>query len=187
MEGSDIIRLYWQRQPLAIDVTHAKYGAYCLSVARNILGNREDCEECLNDTWLGAWNSMPPHAPRVLRLFLAKITRSLSFGRVRSGLAQKRGGGELPAVHSELSECLANETDVEGGAIMKALGECVRQFVGSLPEREGDVFMRRYFFTEPIAAIAKRYGMQEGSVSSMLSRTRRKLKAHLTKEGWFDE
>ena len=187
MEDSEIIRLYWQREPRAIDETSGKYGSYCMTVARNILGSPEDSEECVNDTWLGAWNSMPPHKPDVLRLFLAKITRRLSLDRVRSGKTRKRGGGELPAALDELSECIASETDVEGDAIAGELGEAVGRFVAALPDREAAVFLRRYFFTEPIAKIAESCGLKEGSITSMLCRTRKKLGDYLKKEGWFDE
>ncbi len=185
MEDRQIVMLYWKRDPQAIEQSRQKYGAYCFSVAHNLLASREDAEECVNDTWLNAWNGMPPHRPSVLRMFLAKITRCISFNRFKANTAQKRGSGQLMLALEELSECIADENSVEDSVIAAELGESVRQFVRSLPEREGDVFVRRYFFTESIAEIAQSYGMTNNYTMVMLSRTRNKLKNHLMKEGYL--
>lgn len=187
MDDLQIVELYWQRNESAITETDSKYGAYCFAIAHNILHNKEDSDECINDTWLNAWNAMPPHRPGRLRMFLAKITRNLSFNRYHASRAEKRGGGELPLVLEELAECLASETDVENDLVLKELGECIRLFVRALPERDASVFLRRYFFTEPVWEIAKRYGMTENHVMVILHRIRKKLKAHLIKEGYFNE
>ena len=187
MEDHQIVELYFKRDDEAIRETDSKYGAYCFSVAENILHNTEDSEECVNDTWLKAWNAMPPQRPTMLRMFLAKITRNLSFNRFQARNAEKRGGGELPLVLEELAECIAYESDTENEVIAKELEQCIRLFVRELPEREGNVFVRRYFFTEPVSVIAKRYSMTDNNVMVMLSRTRKKLKAHLKKEGYFSE
>jgi RNA polymerase sigma-70 factor (ECF subfamily) len=120
-------------------------------------------------------------------MFLAKITRNLSFNRYNSARTDKRGGGELPLVLDELAECLASETDVESDIIAKDLGETVRLFVMALPERDASIFLRRYFFTEPVWEIAKRYSVTENNVMVTLYRIRKKLKAHLIKEGYFHE
>ena len=186
MEDSEIVALYWARQDEAITASSEKYGAYCYAVARNILEKAEDCEECVNDTWLHAWNAMPPHRPNVLRLFFAKLTRSVSFNRYKALSAEKRGGGETEAVLEELSECLADETDVEGEAIARELTATVQRFVDGLPQREADLFLRRYFFTEPIRKIAKRYQITENYTSVILNRVRKKLRQQLVKEGYFD-
>ena len=187
MEDAQIIELYFQRKEEAIKETDSKYGSYCFAIAENILHNTEDSEECVSDTWLAAWNAMPPQRPTVLRMFLAKITRNLSFNRFHVRNAEKRGGGEIHLVLEELAECIANESDTENEYIAKELEQSVRLFVRGLPEREGDVFVRRYFFTEPVAVIAKRYHMTDNHVMVVLSRTRKKLKAHLEKEGYFSE
>ncbi len=187
MEDSLIIELYWQRNEDAIKETDIKYGAYCFAVAHNVLRDSEEAEECVNDTWLHAWNAMPPKRPSVLRAFLAKITRNLSFNRYNTYTAQKRGGGETAAVLEELAECLASETDVESEYMAKELGECVRNFVNTLPERDGNVFVRRYFFVDTVGEIAKRYGITENNVAVILSRTRAKLKKTLEREGYFCE
>ncbi len=183
MEDGQIIELYWQRDADAIAETAAKYGAYCFKVADGILHCAEDSEECVADTWLRAWNAIPPQRPGALRMFLAKITRGLAFDRFRAGNAEKRGGGELPLVLDELAECLPGVEDVEAVCEERELGQCIRRFVRELPERDGNVFVRRYFFAEPIAAIAKRYGLRESHVSVILNRTRKKLRAYLVMEG----
>ena len=185
MEDSQIIELYWQKDPEAIAQTAGKYGAYCFTIANNILNSAEDAEECVNDTWLRAWNAMPPQRPKVLRLFLAKITRNLSFDRFQARNAEKRGGGEIALVLDELEECLAGKADVEAAQEDKELGQCIQSFIRALPERERNLFVRRYFFTEPVADIRKRYGLTENHVMVTLSRTRKKLKTYLLKEGYL--
>lgn len=187
MEDYKIVGLYWKRDENAIKETSSKYGAYCFSIADNILHNTEDSEECVNDTWLNAWNAMPPQRPTKLQMFLAKITRNLSFNRFNARSAQKRGGGEILLVLDELADCLACEADVASEYEARELGRCIRSFVKSLPERDGNLFVRRYFFTESIAQIARKYGLTENNVTVILSRTRKKLKTHLVKEGFFSE
>ncbi len=184
MEDSQIIELYWQKNADAISETADKYGAYCFTIAENILHNTEDSEECVNDTWLHAWNAIPPQRPNVLRMFLAKITRNLSFDRFHAQKAEKRGGGEIALVLDELGECLDGRADTEAAYEAKELRRSIRRFVRALPARDGNVLVRRYFFAESVAEIAKRYGLTENNVMVILSRTRRKLKAHLLKEGY---
>ena len=185
MDDSQIIELYLQRNTDAVSETAKKYGTYCLAIAERILHNTEDAEECVNDTWLQAWNAIPPQNPNVLRLFLAKITRNLSFDRLNSKNAKKRGGGEIALILDELEECIGGGTDPEAAYEEKELRQCIRLFVRTLPEREGNVLVRRYFFAESVAEIAKRYGLSENNVMVILSRTRKKLKAHLKKEGYI--
>lgn len=187
MEDSKIVELYLQKNEKAIKETDNKYGSYCFTIAHNILHSREDSEECVNDTWLKTWNAIPPHKPAKLQMFLAKITRNLSFNRFHSRSAKKRGGGEIVFVLDELAECLACESDIASEYEMQELGQCVRIFVRSLPEREGNIFVRRYFFTETIAEIAEKYGLTENNIMVILSRTRKKLKNQLIREGFWDE
>ncbi len=184
MEDDQIVELYWQKDTNAISETANKYGAYCFVIADNILHSAEDSEECVNDTWLHAWNAIPPQRPNVLRLFLARITRNLSFDRFNARNAEKRGNGEIDLVVDEFGECLGGGTDTEAVYEAIELRESIRRFVRTLPEREGNVLVRRYFFVEPVAEIAKRYGLTENNVMVILSRTRKKLKAHLLKEGY---
>lgn len=184
MDDSQIVELYWQKNADAITETAHKYGAYCFTIAENILHNIEDSEECVNDTWLHAWNAIPPQRPDVLRLFLARITRNLSLDRFNARNAEKRGG-EIAVVLDELGECLSSGADTEAAFEVKELRQGIRHFVRALPERDGNVLVRRYFFAESVADIAKRYRLTENNVSVILSRTRKKLKAYLFKEGYL--
>lgn len=185
MEDSRIIALYWQRDEAAIGETQTKYGPYCFTVASNILRRREDAEECVSDTWLRAWNAMPPQKPGNLKMFLAKITRNLSLDRYRAQSAQRRGGGESCLPLDELAECLPAAGTVAEQLEAQELVQCVNRFLHSLPERECNVFLRRYFFAEPVEAIARRYTLKPGTAAMLLSRCRGKLKKHLEKEGYF--
>ena len=187
MEDNCILELYWERNTAAIDETNKKYGAYCFSIADNILHSKEDAEECVNDTWLNAWNAIPPQKPEKLRIFLAKIVRNIAFARFRFRSAEKRGGGEIHLVLDELAECIASKTDVTSEYECKELGRCINRFVKDLPVRDGNVFLRRYFYTEPTAEIGKRYGLTENNVTVILSRTRKKLRIYLQKEGFINE
>ena len=187
MNDSEIIELYWNKDQKAISASIDKYGPYCFSIAYNILGNAQDSEECVNDTWLKTWDAIPPTRPTVLRVFLAKITRRLSFDKYKAGKAQKRGGGEMLIVLDELSECISGESDVEGQINANELGKAINRFVSSLPERERNLFVRRYYFSESMGVIADRYNLSENNVTVTLSRVRRRLKEHLGKEGYFDE
>lgn len=187
MDDRAIIALYWDRDQQALVQSERKYGGYCYTVAHRILDDREDAEECVNDTWYQAWNAMPPHRPDFLRMFLAKITRSVAVNRLKALCARKRGGGQVALALEELAGCLAVETDVEDAVLARELGETIRRFVRDLPEREGDIFTRRYFFTESIREIALAYGLTVNNATVILSRTRKKLKQHLMKEGFFHE
>lgn len=187
MEDSQIIDLYWQRNPDAIGETRTKYGSYCFTVADNLLANRQDAEECLNDTLLGAWNAIPPEKPHILRLFLGKITRHLAFNRYNSRTAEKRGGGQLPLVLEELDQCIAGGRDPLEEVMASELEESIRRFVKALPQREQVLFVHRYFFTEPVSQIARDNGLTVSNTSVILSRIRTRLKAHLIQEGFCHE
>ena len=184
MEDNRIVQLYWDRDQEAIPATSEKYGNYCGAIAWNILGNREDAEECVNDTWLRAWNSMPPHRPSLLSTFLGKITRNLAFDRFSFLRAEKRGGGELPSVLEELGECVSNTDDLEQTVDERELARAINDFLAALPAGKRNVFIRRYWYTEPISAIGRRYGMGDGAVSMTLSRLRQKLRIHLMERGF---
>ncbi len=187
MTDEKIMDMYRNRQEEAVRETAMKYGAYCFRVADAILKNREDSEECVNDTWLRAWNAIPPAYPDCLRMFLAKITRNLSFNRYRRDRAVKRGGGEIELVLEELGECVSDGSDMEGQILARELGRTITDFVYGLSLREGNIFVRRYFFAERVEEIALRYGLKENHVSVILSRTRKALRAYLEKEGYVCE
>ena len=182
MEDHAIIDLYWSRNPEAIARTSEKYGSYCRSIAGNILPDRRDMEECVNDTWLRAWNAMPEDRPSLLAQYLGKITRNLAINRWRAGRTEKRGGGELPLVLEELAECVSSADTLQAVEAAE-LERSVNRFLHTLPERECGVFLRRYWFAEPMADIARRYGMRETTVRTSLFRSREKLRRCLEKEG----
>ena len=184
---NEIIELYWNRDESAIRETETKYGNYCFAVANNILENREDAEECLSDTWLTAWNTIPPMRPKVLKLFLARITRRNAFDKYRHDTATKRGGGEITQSLDELADCLPAPSSVEMELSAQEMKTCINAFLVTLPERDADVFLRRYFYVESVPEIAKRYALKESNVLMVLSRTRKKLEQHLIKEGMIDD
>ena len=188
MEDTAIIDRYWKRDEQAIVETDQKYGKYCHAVAYNVLSSHEDSRECVNDTWLRAWNSMPPKRPSVLRAFLAKITRNLAFDRYRARGAAKRGGGTMEAVLEELAECadVSGNWNAEEAYAAKELKEAINSFAETLPERECDLFVRRYFFAEGISDIAGRYQMTENNAAVSLSRIRKKLRKYLEEGGFIE-
>ena len=187
MTDEAIITLYFERNERAIEETRTKYGAYCYSIARRILALHEDAEECVSDTYLQAWNAMPPTWPKRLRLFLAKITRSRAFNRYEAEHAEKRGGGEVAAVLDELAECVADSRadSPEDAALSKELAAVIDAFLMDLPERDRRLFVRRYFYAEPVGDIAARAGLTASNVSVILHRVRAALKKHLEAEGYL--
>ena len=185
MEDKAIIELYNQREESALEKTAEKYGTYCFSIANNILHNHEDSEECVNDTWLKAWNAIPPTVPTYLRIFLGKITRNLSFDKYRFNHSVSRGGGEFPVVLDELEEIVAGSEDVEIQYEQKELVEAINKYLKCLPERECNIFIRRYFYAEKTTQIAKRYDLKESNVLMILSRTRKKLHTFLKEEDFI--
>lgn len=184
MEDTQILDLYFARDQQALVETDRKYGPYCFTLANSILHNGQDAEETVSDTYWKAWNAIPPKRPAVLKMFLAKITRNLSFSRWRSYAADKRGGGELELVLEELEGCIASPAGVEDALNAKELARAIRSFLDTLPVREQDIFLRRYFFVEDTEAIARRYNMKRATVNRTLSRTREKLRTYLTQEGY---
>lgn len=183
MEDSTIIDLYWERQEQALTESERKYGKLCRSVAYNILHDREDTEECVNDTWMRAWNAIPPSRPNVLSAFFSKITRNLALDTYKASHAGKRGGGQMPVALEELGECVSCGNTVEQELALRQLTRYLDHFLRQLPEKECCIFLRRYWYLDSTRDIAIRYAMPEGSVKSQLSRTRQKLKKALEREG----
>lgn len=183
MEDSQIIDLYWARSEQAVQETDTKYGGYCRAIAHNILKSFEDSEECVADTWLRAWNAMPPQRPSVLSAFLGRITRNLSLDRYKAARAEKRGGDSFPAALDELSECVPAMGGVEQTMDERELGRAIDRFLRTVSEKQCSLFLRRYWYAESISQIAARYSMKENTVKSVLFRTREQLRAFLQKEG----
>lgn len=183
MEDHRIIDLYWERSENAITETAHKYGNFCYSIAYNVLSNREDSQECVNDTFLAAWEQIPPQRPVSLSGFLAKITRNLSISRWRRQSAAKRGGGEVELALEELHECAAQGQNVESIYLYKETIQVFREFLKMLSQTERSVFLRRYWFLDSIGDIARDFGFSQSKVKSMLMRTRKKLRLRLEKEG----
>lgn len=184
VEDREIVALFWERNDAALTEAERKYGAYCYAVARNIVGNDEDAKECVNDVWMAAWRSIPPHQPTVLQAFLGKLARNISLKKWRDRRAAKRGGGELSLVYEELADCIPAHSTVEQEIETAALSQCVNRFLDSLPPVEQAVFLRRYWYFDSIKVIAGRFHFTQAKVKSMLHRTRQKLAAVLQKEGF---
>ena len=143
MQDNQIVDLYWARNEQAIDATAKKYGRYCYRIAFNILNNREDADESVNDTYMGAWKSMPPHRPSVLSTFLGKLTRRISLNKWRNQNRNKRGGGEVMLALDELSECIPSQQNPERELEMKELALAINHFIGALQPTERDIFVTR--------------------------------------------
>lgn len=184
MDDERIVALYWSRSETAITVTASKYGSYLNNISYNILVNREDAQECVNDTYHDAWNSMPPHRPSILSTFLGKITRRISIDRWRKLNAEKRGGGELTLALDELEDCVSGSGSVEDEIQRRELAKLFNDFLNTLPATERRVFLCRYWYMDSIQTIAKQFGFSQTKVASMLHRTRAKLRTVLEKEGY---
>lgn len=183
MEDSQIVSLYWERDEQALTETAAKYGRYCFSIAYNILSSREDADESVNDTYMSAWERIPPHRPSVLSAFLGKITRRISLNKWRNRSRRKRGGGEMPLALEELGECIPAGVDVARQVEQKELTQAIAGFLNALDATEREVFVCRYWYLADIRQISSAFGFTESKTKSMLHRTRIRLKAHLTEEG----
>ncbi len=183
MEDHEIVDLYWARSEDAIGETEAKYGRYCYYIAFNILHDNEDSEECVNDTYLKAWNAMPDRRPNRLSAFLGKITRNLALNRWESYHAEKRGSGQVPLALEELHECIPSAHSGEGLADELALADVLDRFLASLPKEKRRIFMRRYWYLSPIAEIAADHSMSESKVKMSLLRARNALRRVLAEEG----
>ena len=183
MEDNQIIALYFQRNERAIEETAIKYGNYCYSITYNILQNKEDAEEAVSDTYLGAWATIPPHKPAKLNTFLGKIARRTALKRWEYGRTQKRGSGEVTLALDELSEYLSGGVVPEHAIENAELTKLLNEFLRALPKEERSVFVCRYWYFDSIAEIAKRFGFTQSKVKSILARTRKKLCTMLQREG----
>lgn len=183
MDDSRIVELYWERQEEAITETAEKYGKYCRYIAYNILFSSEDAEECVNDTYMRAWNAIPPHRPAQLSTFLGKITRNLSLNRYKEKHAQKRGEGQVDVVLDELQEIICGKSHIEDFVDEMVLTEALNVFLSGLTQLNRVIFVKRYWYMSSIKDIAGDLSMNENSIATILFRLRKELKIHLEKEG----
>ncbi len=183
MDDQQILGLYLERSETAIAETAKKYNRYCNKIAFNILHSQEDVEECVSDTYLKAWDSIPPNEPQSLAAFLGKITRNLSLNRWKLLSAQKRGGGQMVAVLSELEECVAGADTIESSLEEKELTRTINTFLKAQPKESRKIFVKRYWYLHSVAEISEQMGISQSKVKSALFRTRNKLKDKLQKEG----
>ena len=183
MEDAAIVELYWQRSEEAIPETERKYGKYCGTIAQNICHSPEDAEECVNDTWLRAWNRMPTERPSVLSIFLGAITRNLALDRWRVAHRQKRGGGETDLALEELSDCVPAPSGVERELEARELVRAIEAFVDSLEPTERRLFLGRYWFLTPVKELAERLDWSQSKTKTVLYRLRKRLLRQLKEEG----
>ena len=186
MNDDLIIELYNKRDEKAITESEMKYGKYCFSIANNILGNREDSEECTNETWFVAWKLIPPEIPQMLKMFFGKITRNIAITTYHKNNTQKRGGGQYMLVYDELKECLFDNTAIDEKLMEEELVGYINIFLERLSVKERIIFVKRYFSMEPVESIAKQMNLKDNHVRAMLSRTRAKLKKHLKEVYYVD-
>ena len=187
MEDEKIIDLYFERNESAISETAEKYGNYLYKIAFNILSDNEDSEESVNDTYMSAWNTIPPEKPNVFSAFLSKITRYISLNRYRAGKAEKRGGGEIDTAFEEIEECVPDKSNIYDEIETKELAEIISDYLKKLPETERKIFVCRYYYLDSLSDISKQFGFSKSKVASMLHRTRKKILSHLEKEGVLGE
>lgn len=183
MDDNTIIDLYFERSEKAVKESEIKYGGICHRIAENILSNRADSDECVNDTWMSAWGAMPPERPDCLGAFFARITRNISISRWRKNSAQKRKGDEAAICLDELNECLS---DCNGNRFPEnyEIRDALNRFLGTLNEKARIIFMQRYWYVCTIRQIADEHSIKEGAVKMSLMRTRNRLKEFLDEEGF---
>ena len=182
MEDSKIIDLFLERSEQAISELERKYGASVRSTAAHILSDRQDVEECVNDAYLGVWNSVPPHRPDPLVSYVCKIARNLAVNRYHANTARKRGGGYALAL-DELEECIPSGVNVETELEAKELTEAINRFLAEQSREDRFLFLRRYWYADSVAELAALSGSSANRVSVRLFRIREKLRKFLKKEG----
>lgn len=182
MEDHEIINLYYDRAQQAITETSSKYNAYCMHIARAILGDEEDAKECVNDVWLKAWNTIPPQKPKHLAAYLGRLTRNASIDRMRTRTRKQRGGHETELVLEELQDCIAHSTNVEREIEGRELTAAINAFLKTLSAFDRNVFVCRYWYLDPVRDIAKATHASESRIKSILFRLRKKLRVYLEEE-----
>lgn len=184
MTDNEIISMYHNRNEKAIDETEKKYGKYLAKIAHNVLGNYEESKQCVNDTYMRAWESMPPHFPSVLPAFLAAITRGLSIDVYRKNNAEKRKGSQFALSVEELAECVSGSDSAQDLSELNELSAAISQFLWEQSENTRNAFVARYFFSDSIRDTAKMCKVSESSMKTLLFRTRKALKDYLNERGY---
>ena len=184
MDDNAIIERFLARDEGAIEAASREYGAYCAAIANGILGDQGAAEECVNDTWLKCWQSIPPQRPHSLKGYAGRIARNLALSALRSEKAQKRGGGQIQLALDELSEVVSGGETPEGALDRQAFRAALDDFLAALPERDRNLFLRRYWYLDGVDALAKRFRMSRTHVTTTLHRLRQRLRVHLQQEGF---
>ena len=187
LSDEKIIEMFWDRDERAISETDRKYGKYLYAIAYNIVHDHPDCEECLNDTYLGTWNKIPPARPTAFQSFLSKIMRNIAIDRFRKNTAQKRVPSEMTVSLGELDECMAYQSDMEEDRMVRELAVMLNDFLAGLPKRRQFVFVCRYYYADSVAKIAEMLGLSEKTIRRDISQMKADLKAFLEKGGYFYE
>ncbi len=184
-DDAKIIKLFWNRDEKALAEVSKAYGRFCSSIAGNILDNEQDVEECVNDAYLATWNTIPPQKPAFLAPFLGRITRNLAINRYKKNHAEKRGGGSSELILEELQEVIPGGISADSELIRKDMLEVINRFLSSLSPDKRKIFVRRYWYSDPISRIASATGLSENHIAVTLSRMRKTLHKLLS-EGGFD-
>lgn len=184
MKDEEIVSLYWDRDERAIQETESKYDRYLTKIAYNILNDTQDSQESVNDTYLAAWNSMPPHRPGILSTYLAKLTRRISIDRFRYRTRDKRMASQYAISLSELEDCVSGGNTTEEAVNVKLLADAIGIYLRLQSEEARTAFIGRYYFLDPIKEVADYCGITESKAKTLLHRTRQGLKEYLQKEGY---
>ncbi|MDD6084149.1 MAG: sigma-70 family RNA polymerase sigma factor [Oscillospiraceae bacterium] len=185
MDDRNIVKMLWNRDESAIGIISEKYAKYCTAIARNITGNKEDAEECVNEAYQKVWQSVPPNKPPSLKNYIGKITRNLAFNMYARSSSEKRGGNSFDSVLYELEECLhSSGSDTESEFDKKELIKEINDFLWSLPSDKRKLFVSRYWYADNMKDIALRYGISENNAAVSLQRIRTKLRKYLNERGY---
>ena len=178
MDENEIIKLFNARSETAVSLTQKQYENYCMSIAMNILGNRQDAEECFNDALLAAWESIPPQSPDNLAVYMGKLTRRISINKLKSAVRQKRGGGQYIQSLDELEDCVSDSEFSNA-----ELSDALNGWLLSLPKQTRLLFVGRYYRCESIRSLSEKFGLTQSNVKMILMRSRKNLRKYLDERG----
>ena len=185
MEDTQIIELFFKRDEDALIETQAKYGSFCFRIAKNILDNKEDSEECVNDTWIHVWKKIPPIVPDSLKAFLGKIVRDISLSKYRANHAQKRYSS-MEILLDELEDCVPSSFDVFESMEQRQLSDMINTWLGDLSKEDRVIFIKRYFYGVSVKELSQCLGVTENHMAQRMLKLRKKLRTYLEKEGYTE-